>query len=42
MLQRDQVSLQHQDTGLIPGLAQWVKGYGVATAEMKVYSVAQI
>ena len=25
-------SLQHQDVGLIPGLAQWVKGSNVATA----------
>ena len=26
------VSLQHQDSGLIPGLAGWVKGSGVAEA----------
>ena len=25
------VSLQHQDAGSIPGLAQGVKGYGIAT-----------
>ena len=24
------MSLQHQDAGLIPGPAQWVKGFGVA------------
>ena len=26
------VSLQRQDTGSIPGLVQWVKGFGIATA----------
>jgi len=28
------VSLQGQDSGLIPGLAQWVKGSGIAVAEV--------
>ena len=36
------VSLQRQDTGLIPGPAQWVKGSGVATAAVKVATEAQI
>lgn len=26
------ISLQHQDVGLIPGLARWIKGPDVATA----------
>ena len=27
-----EASLKHQDAGLTPGLAQWVKGFGVAAA----------
>ena len=27
---QDQLCLQHQDTGLNPGLARWVKGSGIA------------
>ena len=35
-------SLQRQDAGLIPGLAQWDKGSGVATAAAEVATVAWI
>ena len=28
----------HKDTGLIPGLAQWVKGSGVATRKLQCRS----
>ena len=35
-------SLQSQDTGSIPGPAQWVKGSGIATAAMYVATVDQI
>ena len=28
-------SLQHQDAGLIPGPAQWAKGFGVASAALR-------
>ena len=28
----------HEDSGLIPGLAQWVKGSGIATAAMQCRS----
>ena len=36
------VSLQHQDAGLVPDPAQWVKGSGVAAAIAWVTVVAQI
>ena len=35
-------SLQHQNAGLIPSLAQWVKGYGNAAAVAQFTTVAQI
>ena len=31
---RSAMSLQYQDAGLIPDLAQWVKGSGIAIAEL--------
>ena len=36
------LSLQWQDAGLIPGLAQWVKGSCLSTAVAEVRAVAQI
>ena len=32
MVQWDQWCLQCQDAGLISGLAEWVKGFGIAEA----------
>ena len=32
----------HEDTGLIPGLVQWVKDLGLPSAVMKVTGTAQI
>ena len=32
----------HEDLGLIHGLAQWVKGSGIATAVAWVTAVAQV
>ena len=37
-----EASLQCQDAGLIPSLAQWVKGTSAATDAAWVTSVAQI
>ena len=39
---RSLVSLQHQDAGLIPGLAQWIRGFSIAAAVARFTTVAQI
>ena len=36
------VSLQRQDTGSIPGPAEWVKGSGIATVVAQPTAAAQI
>ena len=36
------VTLKHQNAGSIPGLAQWVKGSGVAGAAAQIAAVARI
>ena len=35
------VSLQCQDAGSVPSLAHWVNGFGIATAEPSVATLAQ-
>ena len=36
------VSLQHQDAGLIPSPAQWVKGSGVTTAAVAIVATVAL
>lgn len=35
-------SLKHQDPSSIPGLAQWIKGFGIAASVAWVAAVVQI